>query len=137
MVLTKVTFTSVEMDFPNFDEFMNYNYHILGHDKFMELAYVFSDPIIEGTMLPYEKVRWADDGKSGFVQRYHESSLQSKDFQLKLTKLPAFVELQHLLGQVQISVSIESSPSDEMDLNNGNLEFIDITSPSVLKRTSI
>jgi len=134
MVLTKVTFTSVEMDFPNFDEFMNYNYHVLGHDKFMELAYIFSDPIIEGTMLPYEKVRWADDGKSGFIQRYHESSLQSKDFQLKLINSPSFVELQQLLGEFQISVSIESGPSDEIDLNNGNVDFIDIDSPGVLRR---
>jgi len=134
MVLTKVTFTSVEMDFPNFDEFMNYNYHVIGHDKFMELAYLFSDPIIEGTMYPYEKIRWSDDGKSGFIQRYHESSLQSKDFQIKLTKSPVFVELQQLLGEFQISVSIESGPSDEIDLNNGNLDFIDINSPGVLRR---
>jgi len=134
MVLTKITFTSVEMEFPNFDEFLNYCYYLIGHDQFVEIAYIFTDAIVDNTMLPYEKIRWNFDNKSGFMQRYHESSLHSKDLQLKLTKSPAFVELQHVLGAVQISVSMEMLPSDELDLNSGNLTFVDLSSPGVFVR---
>lgn len=134
MVLTKLTFTSSNTEFPNYDEFMNYCYYILGHDKFMEIAYLFTDAIVANIMLPYDKSSWDQDGKSGFTQRYHESSLHSKEFQLKLTKLPAFVELQHALGNDGISVSIEMLPSDELDLNNGNASFIDMNNPGTLVR---
>jgi len=134
MVLTKLTFTSSNMDFPSHDEFMNYCYYVLGHDKFMEIAYLFTDAIIAEIMLPYEKTTWDQDSKSGATHRYHESSLQSKEFQLKLTKLSEFVELQHVLGKEGISVSIEMLPSDELDLNPSSVYFIDINDPGTLVR---
>jgi hypothetical protein len=135
MVLTKLTFTSVEMDFPNFEEFMNYAYYIMGHNKFIELAYIFTDPIVEGTMLPYEKVRWNDDGKGGFIQRYHENSVQSKEFQIKLTKSPVFVELQQALGGFQISMTLEMLPSDEFNLSDSvEVDFIDLKGPGAFLR---
>ena len=135
MVLTKLSFTSEEMDFPSYDEFMNYCYYLIGHDKFLEIAYLFTDAIIADIMLPYEKQRWNEDGKSGYLNRYHESSLHSREFQLKLTKLPEFVDLQQKLGEQQIAVSLEMLPSDETDLNNGNLTFIDLRSPGVFVRS--
>jgi hypothetical protein len=137
MVLTKLTVTSAEMDFPSFSEFMNYCYYVLGHDKFMEIAYLFSDAVIAGVMFPYEKIYWDNNGKGGFLQRYHESSLESKNFQLALTKCSSFIELQHLLGEFHISLSLEMLPSDELDLTNGNLEFIDIRNPGTLLRPGI
>jgi hypothetical protein len=125
MVTTKITFTSAELEFPNFDEFENYCEYLIGREKFIEFASLFRKPMIDGTMLPYEKSHWNKDNKSGYVQQYHEAAVHSKEFQLSLIKSPVFVELQHLFAEVQISTSIEMLPSDELDIFNSGLELID------------
>ena len=131
MVFTKINFNSAETHFINYDDFMNYCYKMLGHEDFVELANLFSDPLYEGIMLPYEKVIWATDGKSGYVQRFHETPAQSKEFQIKLTNSSVYKEFLQLLAYDKISVSVESGPTFEADLSRSlsDIKFIDLNNP--------
>jgi len=136
MVTTKITITSVELEFSDYNEFENYCEYVLGSEKYIEFSYLFRDPMYNGTMLTYEKSHWDINRKSGSVQWYHESSLHSREFQLSVTKSPIFVELQRGLGEAGVSLSIEMLPStlDEVDINTSSRFFIDINNPGTLNR---
>jgi hypothetical protein len=134
MVTTKITITSVELEFSDYNEFENYCEYLLGSKKYVEFSYLFRDPMFNGTMLPYEKSHWDIKSKSGYVQWYHEASLHSREFQLSVIKSPIFVELQQALNDAGVSLSIEMLPSDEFEISTSSEFFVDINNSGTLNR---
>jgi hypothetical protein len=126
MIMTKIVFNSENLSFNDWDEFTLYGKALLGNDTFTELAYVLTDQIVEGKILPFEKYSWS--GNVGYIQKYHRDALEAKDFQLFLIKNATFIEMFEKLRTVEIAVKIEMLASDTPEgLNESSPMYVDVT----------
>lgn len=136
MFMTKITINSVDKSFLTWSDFGTFLVERLGENAFTELSYKFSDKITAGVMLPYEKTELGNEGKTFTIKRYHNTSENSREFQLYLLDSSEFRAAESILLENNITITMATEPSDEITFEalQGNSDFIDVDDPYTFVR---